>query len=227
MKKLFTNTVVVAACLSAPVDLMARGRDREGFNFGASFGYETASDRNFSSNVSATKANVESSGSTVSPYFGYVMGEHFNLGISAIFNSTSVKEDESNAEFRQRVERNKQISTKALNAFTRFLFGGVMYFELGAGIYDQGMSIKNAYVSDMDGGAFSGHREQYSIRGLGTGYHMGGGFEVPMSRGFFFTSSYVVRVYNLRNYRGSGDLGGKVGFNQKRDISFGLSHYVN
>ncbi len=227
MKKLIFQTIVLlTGIIALGSEAFAGRRDREGFNFGTSFGYETGQDRNFASDTSSTKSNVDTSSSSVSPYLGVVVSEYFNLGISSIFRSSSVHEREHNIASSQRVERDKQINTKAVNLFTRFLFGETMFFELGAGLYDQSLNIHNEYLSDYDNGAFDGQREDYTVRGIGTGYHMGGGIEVPINRGFYFTSSYIVRVYNLRNYRGNGDLGAKVGYNQKRDISFGLSHYV-
>jgi hypothetical protein len=227
MKKPVLHIFVFAvATVALATEAFAGRRDREGFNFGTSFGYETGQDRNFASDSSSTKSNVDSSSSSVSPYIGVVISDYFNLGISSIFRTASTHDREHNLASNQRIERDKQVNTKAVSLFTRFLFGETMFFELGAGLYDQSLNIHNEYLSDFDNGAFNGQREDYTVRGIGTGYHMGGGVEIPINRGFYFTSSYIVRVYNLRNYRGNGDLGAKVGYNQKRDISFGLSHYV-
>jgi hypothetical protein len=46
-----------------------------------------------------------------------------------------------------------------------------------------------------------------------------------MGDGFFFTSTYQVRIMQMRDHDGGTNLGRKRSFTQKREILFGLAHY--
>ena len=204
----------------------AKKSKRRGFNFGSSFSFNSGNENGFASDDSPTQAKVTESGSSVSPYLGYVMGEHLNLGMSFSFADSSRHEIEKNDQDGRIVNRDKTSSLRSMSIFSRFLFGQVMFMEAGFGVYDQRIAVVNEYTANQGGGAFTGQRDEYKLRGVGTGYHFGAGVEIPIDNGFYFTAAYNTQTYNLRVFKGAADLGPKLGINQRRVISFGLSHFL-
>jgi|GEM_PF-1057118 len=206
---------------------LARRKDREGFNFGTSFSLLDGEGSSNPSSDNRNKGATDSSGSAVTPYVGVVLADYFNLGIMATYDSKDKLEQATNVDDGSRIKRERNTLTKSVGFFGRFLFGGAMYFEGGIGIYDERTSVNNeAASSEQEDGNFIGKREIYNVRGVGTGYHGGGGIEISIANDFYFTTSYMVRVYTLRDYKGEGSLGQKVGTVQTRSIDFGLAHYV-
>jgi hypothetical protein len=76
----------------------------------------------------------------------------------------------------------------------------------------------------MNGETFSGSSNDYKVQGIGPGYHMGVGMELPAANGFFFTGSYMVHNYMLRDTVHSS-YGSVIGSQQKRELSFGIAYY--
>ena len=99
-----------------------------------------------------------------------------------------------------------------------------MFLEAGFGIYNQVSDVHTEYKLAGEGGSFTGKAEDYKVEGIGPGYHIGGGLELPIKNGFFFTSSYLVRSFSLRDQTKS-EFGDKIGSQQKRELSFGLAYY--
>jgi len=218
------TTVVVGIGISTNAE--ARRSKREGLNFGTSVRVVSDSDSNFAGDESRKDRHVEGNTQAVNPHVGYVFGDYLNLGLAMTFENSELKETEKNVDTGVTSSRTKDTSLKGGSIFARFLFAKVMFFEAGFGLYDRRTSVNNEDTSGTSSGSFNGTREVYQERGVGPGYHAGAGIEIPVTNGFYFTSAYMTRIFQLRDYEGKDDLGSKRARIQRREISFGLSHYV-
>ena len=225
-RKRINRKFIVAATIIGPVlfatEASARRSDREGFNFGTSVRMMDADDRSNASSVSDKTTRTKSNGQAFSPHLGYSFGE-INLGLVANVETKQETIDERGANNQQMI-RDAQTNTKALSFYGRFNFGKVMFMEAGFGVYNQVSDIHTEYKFVGDGGTFTGKTEDYKVQGIGPGYHVGGGLELPINNGFFFTGSYLVRSFALRD-QGKSEFGDKIGSQQKRELSFGLTYY--
>jgi len=221
-------SVLLSLCLWT-FDAEARFSERTGFNFGTSLGVSSGSDRGTSSANEDSKSALDSSSTSVQPYMGFVLGNYFNLGLALGFQNTSTSDLEQNDVEGFEVRRLREGRLRHASLIIRFLFAEVMFFEAGAGVYDRKVSITNETMTGGNNGSFNARREEYSLRGTGPGYHAGGGFEIPIDRmeGFYFTTSYMVRFFTLReNATGIHDLGKKSSQVRQQELTFGISHYV-
>lgn len=216
---------LLALALAGPA--FARS-SREGFNFGASVKIQNKSDRGQGAGDSS-KSNVLSEDRTVNPYAGFVVGEHMNLGVALSFENSASQTEEMDESSLERVLRDRQSQMRSASIFFRFLFGENMFFETGVGLYDQTVHVENQYTFENSDNSFTGKRDTYSVRGIGPGYHAGGGFEIEMGRrsGFYLTSSYMIRSYSLRQVQGERSLGEELSSVTRQEVSFGISHYLN
>ena len=231
MKRIFLGSnrkLILSAIATALLPLLfateasARRSDRDGMNFGSSVRLMDADDRTSSSGASDKTTRTQSSGQAFSPYLGYSFGE-LNIGLVGIIESRKETIDERGPG-NQQIIRNAETSTKALSLFGRFNFGKVMFLETGFGVYNQISDVHTEYKLAGDGGAFSGKSEDDKIQGMGPGYHVGGGMELPINNGFYFTGAYMVRSFSLRDQTKS-EFGDKIGSQQKRELSFGIAYY--
>lgn len=220
-QKLSTLICALVPLLQA-TEASARRSDREGFNFGTTVRLMDADDRSEAGAQTTNTTRTQSSGQAFSPYLGYSFGE-INIGlVGNVENSNQTIDERSTTN--QQVIRRSETNTKALSLFGRFNFGKVMFLEAGFGLYNQTNDVHTEYKIAGDGGSFSGKSENYKLEGTGPGYHVGGGLELPIDNGFFFTGSYLVRSFSLRDQTKS-EFGDKIGSQQKRELSFGLSYY--
>jgi hypothetical protein len=202
----------------------ARRGDREGFNFGSGLRLLDTNDRSLSANENQKSSNTATSGYAVTPYFGYVLFDTFNVGLAGLFESSSADSRELTQDNR-RVERTSETALKAGSLFGRFLFAKFFYFEGGIGVYNQKTNVKNEYTSETSKGSFEGEHDEYSTDGVGLGYNVGAGLELSITNGFFFTTNYMVRSFQLRD--GGESIGKKRARMERRELNFGLCHYVN
>ena len=216
------NKLILLLALSAPQAFA--WDEREGLNFGTSLRMISADDR--TSGQADTSTRTISSGQQVTPYLGYAFSS-MNIGLALNMETTTNESIETNSVTGSETSRSIANDARGLSAFFRFNFGRVMYLEAGAGLYTEDTQVKNETRSAQDGGAFVGQREEYKVKGTGPGYHMGGGIELPIADGFQFTSGYLVRVFQLRDVTSGGEVGKRRGFEQKRELTFGVAHYVN
>lgn len=214
--------VVVLPALQA-TEAYARRSDREGLNFGTSVRLMDSDNRSDSPSAADPATRTQTAGQAFSPYVGYSFGE-LNFGLAGMIENRHDTSSESTASTNQQVTRDLQTSTKALSLFARFNFGKVMFMEIGAGAYSQATDVHNEYKLVSDGGQFTGKSEDYKVAGMGPGYNIGGGLELPISNGFYFTGAYMVRSYNLRDTTKS-EYGSKIGTQQKRELTFGMAYY--
>lgn len=213
---------------------MARGRssDRNGFNFGTSVKMQTGDDRTFSGGDSDKNVQVKSSSQSINPYMGYSINGLINLGIVVMMDDIHSETIEKSQDGNQELIRKKDTTSKGASLFGRFLFGKVMFLELGGGVYHEKTKFENETKSNTEDGAFEGQREEYDVTGIGPGYHFGGGVEIPMGGGFYFSTAYLVKVFQLRN-SSDGNTGGldlfgkKRAYDQRRELQFGVSHFID
>lgn len=228
MNAVLIRLIVTMCAVALSGQLFARGNSRDGFNFGASVKIQNKSDRGFGSDTT-TKSNILSEDRTINPYAGFVIGEHLNLGMALSFENANSQSTEEVIGSTERVDRTRATAMRSVSLFGRFLFGESMFFEAGFGLYDQSVNVENQYTFGNNDNSFTGKRESYSIRGVGPGYHAGGGFEIEMGRrsGFFLTATYMVRSYDLKQVEGESSLGEELSSVTRQEVAFGLAHYVN
>ena len=221
--------LVMAAMFFWAFEVEARRGERTGFNFGTSLGVSSGSDRGQSSSNEDSRSAIDASATSVQPYIGFVLGNHFNLGLSLGFQNSSTSDVETNDVEGFEVRRLREGQLRQASLTMRFLFAEVMFFEAGAGVYDRRVAITNETMTGGTNGTFNARREEYSLRGTGPGYHAGGGFEIPIDRmeGFYFTTAYMVRFFTLReNASGLHELGKKTSRIRQQELTFGIAHYV-
>jgi len=209
--------------LASPAEARARSQ-RTGFNFGTTVRMLGTNDHTNAGEGSDKNTHTETNSQLVSPYVGYAFSA-VNLGVvysneSRTSDSTEAAEDGSTTTQRQSDE-----STSGLSVFARFLFGDYFYFEAGGGLYEDNLKVHSEVKNSQTGGAFTGSQDDYQVKGVGPGYQLGGGLELPISGGFYFTSSYQVRIVQLRDYKGGSNLGSKRSGTQSRELLFGLAYY--
>jgi hypothetical protein len=202
----------------------ARRNSRTGFNFGTTVKVLDRDDRTNAGIGSDKNTKVSGSSQAVSPHIGYSTGT-FNLGLAYSFESAVSESREASEDGQTVTERKTDLNGKGLNLYSRFLFGGVFFFEGAGGLYTEKLKVSSERKQLNGDGSFSGEEETYEVNGVGFGYNLGGGLELAMGNGFHFSSAYQVRIVQLRDHNGGSDLGKKRSNSQKREILFGISYY--
>jgi len=227
MQARFIHTVAVAVALGGFMSMPVYGYDdREGLNFGTSLRLISADDRTSAAPGSDRTTHTKTAGQQVTPYIGFAFSS-MNIGLALNMESTTSETVEASESTSEEFRRSITTDARGLSAFFRFNFGRVMFMEAGAGLYSKESKIRNQSTSNLGDGSFNGQREEYDVKGTGPGYHMGGGIELAITEGFHFTTAYLVRVFQLRDVTQGGQIGTKKGFEQKRELTFGVSHYIN
>lgn len=233
MKNAYLTMMVLLGLLVSSVSMVAEARTRssarDGFNFGASLRLLDADDRTYAATSSENDVQVKSGTNVLNPYVGYAFWGLFNLGVSVRLENGSTQVTEQSKDGLQKTVRTKDTSAQGASLFGRFMFGQVMYLEAGGGIYHEKATVSSEMTTDQGDGTFSGQKEKYDVKGMGPGYHFGMGAEIPIgSTGFFFTSAYTVRIFQLKDSDSQIDLftGRKRSFEQRRELMFGLANYL-
>lgn len=225
MKAVNAVVAVVAALMLMPTLAEARSRSaRTGFNFGTTIRILNDQERTHAGEGSDKNTRFKSDSQLVNPYLGYSFGS-FNLGLMYSAESRSSESIEVSEDGSKTVSRNTEANGKGVSVFSRFLFGGVFFFEGGFGLYQDRATVKTQEKQDQGGTAFTGEEDSYVVKGTGPGYHVGGGLELPIDNGFYFTACYQARMVQLRDYNGGSDLGRKRSQDQKREVLFGIAYY--
>jgi hypothetical protein len=202
----------------------ARRNNRDGFNFGTTVKVLNRDDRTNAGIGSDQNTKVSGSSQAVTPHVGYSTGT-FNLGLAYSFESAVSESREASEDGQTITERKTDLNGKGLNLYSRFLFGDVFFFEAAGGIYSEKLKVTSERKQLNGDGSFSGDEKTYEVSGVGFGYNVGGGLELAMGNGFYFSSAYQVRIVQLRDHNGGSDLGKKRSNSQKREILFGISYY--
>ncbi len=228
MKPAHLVAVVSAALALSLVSTQALARSRnstrEGFNFGTTVRMIGTNDRSTAGEGSDKNTKTDGTSQLINPYVGYAFGS-LNLGLMYSAESGSSETTESAADGSTTTTRKVQQSGRGGSLFARFLFGGVFFFEGGGGLYEDRLQVQTETKNAQGGGAFSGEQDEYEVKGVGPGYHVGGGLELQMGNGFFFTTAFQARMVQLRDYKGGSDLGNKRSQKQKREMLFGIAYY--
>lgn len=228
MKPVAQTLVAISAAVWAlslgTGEAFARKGQREGFNFGTTVRMIDTNDRSTAGEGSDKNTKVESNSQQVNPYLGYAF-DSLNLGLMYTSDTGSSASTEEAVDGTTTVHRTVDRSGRGASLFARFNFGSVFFFEGGAGLYEDRTKVRTETKHLQGNGAFTGEEDSYEIKGVGPGYHVGGGLELAMGNGFYFTSAYQVRMVQLRDYRGGSDLGKKRSQTQKREALFGICYY--
>lgn len=223
MKRMLAAVAVFSAMAATTAE--ARRGERTGFNFGTTVRVLDNEERTHAGEGSDKNTHLTSSSTQVNPYIGYAF-EPFNLGLSFTTESRSSTLKEENADGMTTTTRKTSVDGKGFNLFARFNFGKVFFFEAAGGLYDEKMKVDIEKKTTTEGDAFVGEHDAYEVRGVGPGYNLGAGMELSMGGGFYFTSAYQVRIVQLRDREGGGELGRKRSQTQKREVLFGIAHYA-
>lgn len=205
-------------------EAFARKSQREGFNFGTTVRLINNDDRTQAGEGSDKNTKTESNSQQVNPYIGYAF-DSLNLGLMYTSETGGSESTETDVDDGTEVHRKVDHAGKGASLFARFNFGGVFFFEGGAGMYEDRMQVTTETKHPQGNGSFNGEEDKYQVKGVGPGYHVGGGLELAMGNGFYFTSAYQVRMVQLRDYKGGSDLGHKRSQTQKREALFGIAYY--
>lgn len=223
-KMLLTVSVVLASMAIAPV-AEARRSQREGFNFGTSVRMLNTDDRANADLAAGTKNVRQSSTSqSVSPYLGWVFGDALNLGVMGVMETATSDRREQSLDGQSTYARYQKSYIRGASVFGRFLFANVLFFEGGFGVYEQNISVREEKRDVTGSDLFVGETGEYGVKGSGLGYHVGGGIELPIVDGFHFTTTYLIRVFQIRDVNGDA-VSAKKGQQERRELSFGLSYY--
>lgn len=227
MRTIFYWVLTIYFALGSSSIAHAKRQGRTGLNFGTNLRLLNVGDKRYAGSETNKDISTKTHNQNVSPFVGLVFTDFLSLGLSASFEEQNSNIVEINTETNQKNERREDTILKSVSLYTRFLFAGVMFLEGGLGVYDRRINVNNEYNSSAGDGVFEGSRESYVSRGVGPGYHIGGGVEIPVARGFYVSSSYSNRVIVLRQIRSSNiDFGRRRAKVQQREIAFGLSYYL-
>lgn len=217
--------VAVVVGTFAATNAEARSRSsRSGFNFGTTVRVLDSSDSTRAGEGSDKNTKTTSESMAVNPYLGYAFGS-FNLGLVYSGEQRHMLQTEESEDGLSTTERKTDVEGRGGSLFMRFMFGEVFFFEGGAGLYQEKLTVHTETKHDQGAGVFSGEEDSYQVKGTGPGYHVGAGLELQMGGGFYFTSQYQTRIVQLRDYDGGSDLGKKRSSTQKREVLFGIAYY--
>ena len=216
--------IILVLLLATPA--YGRRGNREGFNFGTSVRVMGGDDRtNSEASNDPNSSHIVSKSQSVSPFVGYAFREFLNLGIGFHFEQSKSQITDRNSDGTQETLRVQDTSLSGAGLFTRFLFANVMFFEGGLGLYEQRSSTE-IEQRNLSAGSINGQRSESEQRGIGPGYHVGGGLELPVVSNFYFTATYLLRSYQQREYNASAQsVGGKRGVQDRQELTFGIMHY--
>jgi hypothetical protein len=155
---------------------------------------------------------------------GWVFGGALNLGVMGVIESTTSDRREQSVDGMSQYSRSQKSSIRGASLFSRFLFADVLFFEGGFGFYQQSISVQEENRDAASSGLFMGSSQEYNVKGSGLGYHVGAGLELPIVNGFNFTTTYLVRVFQLRDVNGDA-VSAQKGQQERRELSFGLAYY--
>jgi hypothetical protein len=223
---MWTSFAALGLCLTAG-QAEARGRNnRDGINFGATFRVLDAADRTSGEDELGRNTRSDSSSTMVNPYLGYSFGA-INLGIMYSAEARTSETVEDSADGATTTTRHSTQSGKGASLYARFQFAYVFFFEGGGGLYQDKLKVRTETKEHGEDGSFTGAEDEYEVKGVGPGYHVAGGIELPMAAGFYFTTAYQMRMVQLRDHDGGNNLGSKRSQNQKREVLFGIAYYDN
>lgn len=225
LKLIFVSAVAIG--FADPAEARRKNTKREGFNFGATIMSATGSS-DLAPNESSNKdRDITSSVSGFAPHVGYSFGA-IAIGLRYTSRVEETKHEEINASNRdQKSILETTVNTSNVSLFTKVNFGKILFLEAGAGFYKEQTKINNQYIVNQANQTFVGEREEYTLDGLGGGYHSALGFEVPVGNGFFFTGSMTFTSYSIKQDGKGISSGDNQASHNDKDLNFGFSYYFN
>lgn len=201
---------------------------REGFNFGTSLRLMGGDGTTYGQNSSEHPSNdskLSSTSQSVSPFIGYAFQEFLNIGAILYFEQGKSNSVDKTLDGSVETLREQDSSINGAGLFARFLFAKVMFFEGSFGAYEQTLSTTTE-TRNVNGSSINGTRTENQVHGIGPGYHVGGGLELPVVNNFYFTATYLIRSFQQRDYNAASQIvGRKQAVQEKRELTFGLVHY--
>lgn len=198
---------------------------RKGFNFGSTLRLVNTDQPGLVAGQDGDNLRNHSSTRTIRPSLGYAIADVFNLGVEFTLSNEESERTVRGSTAGTSIFSNRMSDLNGAAFISRFLFGRVMYFQAGVGYYERNTRILTEYITESGSGSYSGTREHMKVRSGGAGYHLGAGIEIPIAYGFFFTTDYSARIYDLKAFKSVGNVGEVDGHEESREVSFGVSHY--
>ncbi len=224
--KSYMKILIALVVFGLTQNAWARRDRRDGFNFGSTVKLVDTDDRRFAVGESTRDSRSQRSVQSFTPYVAYAFDGVFNLGLATTMQQSSEKITDNAKDSGDEILRSIDSSLKAGNLFVRLLFGRVMFLEVGTGLYSETIQVENEYKTLLSDGSYEGRREKFNASAMGLGYHGAIGVEIEMGNGFYFSSAFITRVYNLKESKNK-DLGAKTGYQQNRELNFGIAYYYN
>lgn len=213
--------VAVVAVSAFSNTAFARKSTRSGINFGSTVRLMDTEDR-----TNARNGKSSTSSMAVNPFVGYAWDD-FNLGLSLASEDKETETREDAADGQSTTHRKQRVTSKGASLFVRYMFGNVFFFEAAGGAYQERLEVESETTHPEGDNTFSGQKDKYAVDGVGPGYNVGAGVELPMGGGFFFTTAYQLRMVQLRDKGGNSDLGKKRSQEQKREVLFGVEYFAH
>ena len=201
--------------------------DRTGFNFGTSFQMSDSTEPSFSTGSQGAPSQSTGQTRVTEPYIGYAFADFLSFGINGTFADYRGNDTVKGSSDGESITTTRSSSLTGGGLYTRLLFGQVMFLELGAGYYERLTVVNTEYVKNLASGGFSGNMSAAKIRAQGAGYRLGGGVEIPIANGFFFTTGYYASFYQLSPSDAPSNVDRSQFFENRHEITFGLANYYN
>ena len=215
-------SLLLAVVFATPAE--ARKSKRRGFNFGTSLRMVEIEQPSSVLNHDNENSRTSSEFHSIKPFMGYAFGNVISIGAAAVIEEEIREGLIDGINETQKIERDVKSNFAGGSLFFKLLFGRVMFLETGVGYFQRNTNISTMHIEEYPDSSFTGTQEEKKITTAGPGYYLGGGVELPIAYGFFFTTNYRMNFYNLKPYKTEASLV-KTGDEKSKEISFGLAHY--
>lgn len=212
--------IVVMTLLISTQAFARRSSSRDGFNFGTGLRLLNVED---SRSNGEDKISESDSILSVRPFIGYAFLGLFNVGVKATIERTESSTKIQPLKSTESTTTSQVGLLQGSSAFARLLFGRVMFLEATVGVY-RGSNVTNTSTRKITNGNVVGTDSSESGSGVGIGYSFGGGIEIPITEGFFFSSAFTARTIKMQNYP-TEPISDKM-TNSQSEIEFGIIHYL-
>ena len=200
---------------------------RSGFNFGAAFQMNDNAGPSLASGAQGSPSQSSGHTSITRPYVGYSFANFLTFGINGTFENYKGSDTISGSNDGESITTNRTSSLTGGGLYTRLLFGQVMFLEAGSGVYERFTNVDTQYVKNLASGGFTGTTQSSKLRADGAGYRFGGGVEIPIANGFYFTAGYFASSYQLKPVNAADGADKSQYFENTHEVTFGLANYYN
>lgn len=207
-------------------DAFAKRSKRQGFNFGSTMYYKSASFPDLSESKSRD-AHSSFHEFRYRPFLGYSFGGVFNLGLGLEWEQLNSEKLESQPDSETSYTKVEDQDLTGGFLFGRLLFGRIFFMEAALGYYEKSHSQSLVYEQGPQSGSYNGARENWQLVARGPGAAMGAGMEIPVSDGFHLSASFMTRKLMLKQASASQNVGPYQGDSTTGSMNFGMSHYFD